>query len=69
MPVLKRRSGRCAVTKAPAMRAYWANFARTGAPFADGQPDRPAYSVPEDAYADRAPPSTVTRCINRRSPG
>ena len=31
----------------PAMRAYWANFARTGTPFADGEPDWPAYSVPD----------------------
>ena len=31
----------------PAMRAYWANFARTGKPFADGEPEWPAYTVPE----------------------
>ncbi|MCY4013443.1 MAG: carboxylesterase family protein [Gammaproteobacteria bacterium] len=31
----------------PAMRAYWANFARTGTPFAEGEPDWPAYTVPE----------------------
>lgn len=30
-----------------AMRAYWANFARTGKPFADGEPEWPAYSVPD----------------------
>ena len=31
----------------PAMRAYWANFARSGTPFADGEPEWPAYTVPE----------------------
>ncbi len=31
----------------PAMRAYWANFAKTGEPFAAGEPEWKAYSVPE----------------------
>ncbi|HEX5261897.1 MAG TPA: carboxylesterase family protein [Phenylobacterium sp.] len=30
----------------PAMRAYWANFARTGRPFAAGEPDWTPYSIP-----------------------
>jgi len=29
----------------PAMRAYWANFARTGTPSADGEPDWPSYNT------------------------
>jgi para-nitrobenzyl esterase len=29
----------------PAMRAYWTNFARTGSPFADGEPDWPTYNI------------------------
>ena len=31
----------------PAMRAYWANFARTGEPFASGEPTWPPYTVPD----------------------
>ena len=31
----------------PAMRAYWANFARTGHPFAEGEPAWPRYGVPQ----------------------
>ena len=30
-----------------AMRAYWASFARDGVPSAEGEPDWPAYSVPD----------------------
>ena len=28
-----------------AMRSYWANFAHTGRPFAEGEPDWPPYSI------------------------
>ena len=39
-----------------AMMAYWASFARTGAPTAPGQPDWPAYGQAQDYMAFEAGP-------------
>ena len=46
LPAMKRFAGSGAPTDlGPAMRAYWANFARTGIPTAPGEPEWPTHNV------------------------